>query len=288
MLTIYRRHSRKCPHRSKGRQWRKCNCPINLEGQLGEKYVRESLGIRSWEAAQAKVRDLEAESLFPDEEPIEDGPVTIEHAVDEFLKDAKARHVADSTYTKLRYTLQIQLKEFARSKGFVNIREFDVSSIREFRQTWKDAPISALKRLERVRSFFRFCQASGWVQTNPAAAVKPPKITTPPTMPFDQKEFEKILKGCDEFSANGRYKDKNRIRIKALVLLMRHSGLRIGDAVLLKRERITNGRLFLHTQKTGTPVYLPLPPVVLSALQEIGEIHPEYYFWTGTGKSKAR
>jgi integrase len=106
-------------------------------------------------------------------------------------------------------------------------------------------------------------------------------------MPFDQKDFEKILKGCEEFSANGRYKDKNRIRIKALVLLMRHSGLRIGDAVLLKRERITNGRLFLHTQKTGTPVYLPLPPVVLSALQEIGEIHPEYYFWTGTGKPKS-
>ena len=36
-------------------------------------------------------------------------------------------------------------------------------------------------------------------------------------MPFDQKEFEKILKACDEFSASGRYKDQNRVRIKALV-----------------------------------------------------------------------
>src|SRR5688572_10870422 len=150
-----------------------------------------------------------------------------------------------------------------------------MNSIREFRATWKDAPISALKRLERVRSFFRFCQASGWISTNPAAAVKPPKITTPPTLPFDDGEFQRILKACDEFSLSGIYKDKNRVRIKALVLLMRHSGLRIGDAVLLKRERIVNGRLFLHTQKTGTPVYLPLPPVVLSALKEIGQVHPE-------------
>jgi len=285
MLTIFRRHSRKCPHRSKGRDWRKCSCPINIEGYLGEKYIRDSLGIRSWDAAQARVRDLEAQSLFPEE--VTDGPVTIEHGVDQFLKDAKARHIADSTYTKLRCTLQIQLREFAKNKGLLHVPEFDVNSIREFRATWKDAPISALKRLERVRSFFRFCQASGWIQTNPAAAVKPPKITTPPTLPFDQEEFEQILKGCDKFSASGRYKDKNRIRIKALVLLMRHSGLRIGDAVLLKRERIINGSLFLHTQKTGTPVHLPLPPVVLSALKEIEQIHPEYFFWSGTGKTKS-
>jgi len=68
--------------------------------------------------------------------------------------------------------------------------------------------------------------------------VKPPKVTSSPTLPFDQKEFEKILDACQEFSVSGRYKDQNRIRIKALVLVMRHSGLRIGDAVLLKRERI--------------------------------------------------
>ena len=58
------------------------------------------------EAAQAKVRDLETQSLFPVEET-SGGAVTVEHAVEQFLKDAKARHVADSTYTKLRYTLQI-------------------------------------------------------------------------------------------------------------------------------------------------------------------------------------
>ena len=52
------------PHRSKGREYRKCSCPINLEGALGDKYIRESLGIRSWDAAQARVRELEAQSLF--------------------------------------------------------------------------------------------------------------------------------------------------------------------------------------------------------------------------------
>lgn len=286
MLSIFRRHSRKCPHRSKGREYRKCSCPINLEGALGDKYIRESLGIRSWDAAQARVRELEAQSLFPEE--VKEAAITIEHAVERFLKDTKARRVAAVTYGKLRYTLEVQLVEYATTKGLRFIHEFNMDGIRDFRATWtKDSPITAVKRLERVRSFFRFCQASGWITMNPAAGVKPPKVTSPPTLPFDYKEFEKILEACDEFSTSGRYKDQNRVRIKALVLLMRHSGLRIGDAVLLKRERIVNGKLFLRTQKTGTPVYLPLPPVVLSALKGIDKVHPEYFFWTGTGTPKS-
>jgi hypothetical protein len=34
------------------------------------------------------------------------------------------------------------------------------------------------------------------------------------------------------------------------------------------------------------PVYVPLPPFVVSALRELNELFPErpYYFWTGAGK----
>jgi len=187
MLTIYRRHSRKCAHRSKGGEWRKCNCPINLEGQLGTKYVRESLGIRSWEAAQVKVRDLEAQSLFPEE--VETAPVTVEQAIAMFLRDAKARQISDVWYGKLRYTLETQLAQFATNHGLHYIPEIGLEHLREFRAGWKDSPISAVKRLERIRSFFRFCQASGWISTNPAGAVKAPKVTAPPTLPFDRQEF---------------------------------------------------------------------------------------------------
>jgi integrase len=73
-------------------------------------------------------------------------------------------------------------------------------------------------------------------------------------------------------------------KIKALILLMRYSGLRIRDAVCLSRSKIENGRLFLYTQKSGTPVYLPLPPVVLEALAKLPD---EHYFWSGNSNPKA-
>lgn len=53
--------------------------------------------------------------------------------------------------------------------------------------------------------------------------------------------------------------------MKAFVLTMRHSGLRIGDTIALKRDRVKGNKLFLHTQKTGTRVYVPLPPAAVEA-----------------------
>lgn len=73
--------------------------------------------------------------------------------------------------------------------------------------------------------------------------------------------------------------------MRALVLLLRHSGLRIGDAVTLSRERIDGDKLFLYTSKAGTPVYCPLPPFVIAALDALGD--GRFYFWTGQGKPKS-
>jgi integrase/recombinase XerD len=70
------------------------------------------------------------------------------------------------------------------------------------------------------------------------------------------------------------------------VLLLRHSGLRIGDAVTLSRERLDGDKLFLYTSKAGTPVYCPLPPFVMAALTAAIEPHERFFFWTGNGKPK--
>jgi integrase len=87
----------------------------------------------------------------------------------------------------------------------------------------------------------------------------------------------------------------NAIRLRALVLVLRYTGLQIGDAVSLSRKRLEGNRLLLYTQKTGVPVYLPLPPAVVAALQTLpgscrGKDAPpneEYFFWTGRGLLKS-
>ena len=45
MLTIYRRHKKSCEHRSEGREYRRCRCPLWVDGFLGGKDVRQSLAM---------------------------------------------------------------------------------------------------------------------------------------------------------------------------------------------------------------------------------------------------
>jgi integrase/recombinase XerD len=66
--------------------------------------------------------------------------------------------------------------------------------------------------------------------------------------------------------------------LRALVLLLRWSGLRISDALNLERGCITNGVLMLHQQKTGTSVSIPLPPEVLDALAELPHEGGRYFY----------
>jgi len=66
-----------------------------------------------------------------------------------------------------------------------------------------------------------------------------------------------------------------------MVMLLRHSGLRIQDAACLERSRLKDDKLFLYTQKTGTPVNCPLPPETVKALEGLRNERTEYFFWDG-------
>jgi integrase/recombinase XerD len=80
----------------------------------------------------------------------------------------------------------------------------------------------------------------------------------------------------------------NAVRLRGLILLLRYSGLRIRDAVTLRRDRIQKDKLFLYTAKTGTAVWCPLPKQVVEALHAIPlPTDAQYFFWTGESQPKS-
>lgn len=190
--------------------------------------------------------------------------------------------------TTFHHLLFRRLKAFAESEGIRYIGEFDLATVRKFRATWPDSAISALKKLERLRSFFRFVQESGCLTTNPAAKLKNPKFSQPPTLPFTREEMIEILAACDKYPDNyGRTSQGNSRRLRALVLLLRYSGMRIGDSVTLACDRITGNKMFLYTAKTSVPVWCPLPDFVVEALNACSRTNQKHFFWTGASKPKS-
>ena len=283
MLMIYRRHVKSCKHRGDGRSYRRCRCPIHVQGIVGGESVRESLKLVNWQQAQVRIRDWEAE----DEVLRAPEPMTVEQAAEAFLADAAARQLSEATLYKYRLLFD-RLGAFAEGEGRMFLRDLDLSSLRRFRSTWTDSPISALKKLERLRAFLRFAQEAGWIEENPAARLKKPKVSQRPTLPYTLDEMIRILEACKDYpDGYGETGQANAQRLRAFVLLLRYSGLRIGDAVTLRRDQIQGGLLFLYTAKTDVPVYLPLPDFVTQALAAVIGTHAEFFFWSGESKVKS-
>jgi len=76
----------------------------------------------------------------------------------------------------------------------------------------------------------------------------------------------------------------NAQRLRTLIRVMRYSGLRISDAVSLSTDRITDDKLFLYTQKTGTPVYTVLLSFLVKELAATPRVTDKLYFWSGNGE----
>jgi integrase len=106
-------------------------------------------------------------------------------------------------------------------------------------------------------------------------------VTLRPTLPFTREEMTKILAATSIYpDKSGKTGRPNALRLRAFCLLLRFSGLRIGDAVSLRTEMLDGNRLFLHTAKTGCPVYCVLPDFVAEALRTMPRLSERYFFWT--------
>ena len=209
--------------------------------------------------------------------------MTVNDAADRWVADCVARNLKPQSLKKYR-----QLSELLKSAwGGLQVGSLKVDDVRAFRERWKLSPLTTVKRLESIRGFFNFCVSSGWIEKNPAKLVKSPVVRQVPTLPFSDDEMKTLLWAVDTIrEIHPQIPEITEQKLRAIVLLILHTGMRISDVVLLNLERIKDGKLLIYTQKTGTPVSCPLPKIVLDALEACDEGDP-YYFWSGSGKVKS-
>lgn len=269
MVNVRRRHESACPHKRDKTQ-KKCSCPIWIDWRVGGKRIRRPLKLRDLAVATLRARDIEIDGLGAI-----NAPITIQSATEKFEAEAVSRSLKEPTIRKYKYLFR-QLHKFCESKGYIFLNQLTVDEVRTFRNSWTLGPRTSSKHLERLKSFFKFCVDSDWMESSPARSLKPPKIAELDAVPFSEQEVEKILKACDA------YPGPSRPRLKTLTNLMLMSGLRIGDAVMIDREKILKNKhgynLELRTAKSGTKVYCPLPDEVAEAILGFTSAHP---FWTG-------
>ena len=303
MLTFGKRHTEACVARRKEKDpscyeydaYARCRCTYHVSGTLGGQFIRKSLKTADAEHAARKVRQMEDEGT----PALPDNRVTISEAVEKFLADVKTLNRSAATIGKYIHDLEKHFLPWCDSKGYtVLLQVARVDVIREYRATWKCASVTMSKKQDRIVTFFGFCERNGWIQRNPITGRNLGKIkaVAKPTDYFKPDEMKRILAACDLYHGDRWSNDPTAgKRLRALTLLMRWTGLRIGDASALQRSRLIKtdrggDAIFLHTQKTGTHVYCPIPPSVAEELRNVPpglQPNPEYFFWSGNGLIKS-
>lgn len=313
-LYTYRRHRRACPFFGPGgREIRtdKCDCPFHVDGLHHGRRVRDSLRTTSRQLADrrltALIRRLDeqrrVEGATEDEASLGTAQWTVAEAVDRFLRnhgeiDQNRNFRGDleyATWRKYRTKLRF-LVSFCAGEGISELGDVNIDVLEDFRRSRKIGLVTWKVELQVLRTFFGYCVGHRWVTTNPAKEMKAPRNIKPnEVVPYTLREESEILAACDRIGG-ATYKRTEavyeRLRARAMVLLLRHTALRISDVCTLRKDAVSwdqensTWRVLLRTQKSGEPVFLPIPEslkLVLDALP-LPRNAPQdcpYYFWNG-------
>jgi site-specific recombinase XerD len=316
-FTVWRRHTKNCKRRKRGRREIGCTCPLWGDGYLHNRRVlRKSLqtcdavkaNTRMVRLVEACVDALKEEMLggepdkaaampaapAPNPLPVEseeEDLTVIANAAKAFLDNCVTNGLGQSTVRKYRNSLN-HLVKFAEKKKIQMISDLKVIHLDKFRAERKLSPITAQKELEVLRQFCGYCADRDLCKDNVAKKIKSARNIEPnDDEPYTPEEVQRIIAATAEFGRN----DYERRRALAMVLTIRFTAFRISDVAVLKRDRISmrDGRwvIFIRTTKNNKPVFLPVPRQMKEALDAVpvprhAKHGCPYFFWNGTSKKR--
>jgi site-specific recombinase XerD len=259
MLILQRRHSKKCPDQKKGPLHLKCRgrCLFRICGMQNGKRVRLSLKTRDYQKAQKRYAELsEAEVISRPRKKLSD-------AIEAF----HARHEGNAPETTRKYKQKLSfLAAYCERTHLHYVDQNNFETMDAYAAWRKKDNWTWIKEIEILKQFFDFCRDREWIGMNPAKALKRPKLVEAnDVVPYTSAEIARIIRACDEF---GRTKYE-RLRARAMVLLMRYAGLRISDVITLSRDHIKGIRLEKQSVKNHRWIRVELHSDVLRALETI-------------------
>ncbi len=189
-MLIWRRHTPKCPHRDRGREFLKCSCPLWADGYSnGKRALRVSLKTRDLSRAIKRASDLDTPGA----------PLLVEltAAVSAFME--RCADLAASTRRKYKNSLD-QLERFCATQRLNAVSDLTTETLDAFRASRQLKPITSLKELQTLRQFLGFCLDRHWIGENVAKRIKGPRnVRANDVEPFSQGEVTKIIAACDTF-----------------------------------------------------------------------------------------
>jgi integrase len=250
---------------------KRCNCRKHLRWSQNGVQHRRKAGTRSWAEAEEIKRRLEDQLAGRVPVVAADDGQTLAQAIDTFKASKEAQGVGTSA--RYAYDLQLRrLRAYSEGRGlYTAAAALTLDNLLAYRGTWPMIHKSSYARAmvqKYIRHFLKFCYDAGWIAKVPVLTAI--KNTQPETEPLTEAEYTKLLK-----HASGD--------TRTMIQVMRWSGLAIRDAATLKRSDLVTDKnlckIVRPRTKTGSPLYIPIPPDIATELKAVLNGNPVYVFW---------
>ncbi len=194
--------------------------------------------------------------------------------ITDFIADLRRQEVAEKTITSYRADVLGFARWFSDTTGeafaAVRVTPTDVRDCRaHLRTVQRRAPATVNRRLAALRRFFTWAKATGRVHTLPTEGVKGIPSTPRSPKSLAKRELDRLLRAAEQ--------DGNK-RNLAILLTLRHTGLRVGELCNLQRGDLAiserKGSLVVRSGKGDKDRTIPLNNDVRLALSAYLAVRP--------------
>ncbi len=191
---------------------------------------------------------------------------TFKNLLPKFIKALEEKGRSPSTILAYRADLE-QLIDFLQGKNKVitgDARPTDIEAFRDSLLAQKYTPKSASRKLNAVKTFFRWLVSEKLVATDSSVDVAHPKIepSVPKFLsPIEYRALRDVVRGDD--------------RIAAIVEIILQAGLRISEVAGLKLANISKGKVKIEAYATQPERTIPFNKPAKDALDRYLKLRPK-------------
>ena len=191
------------------------------------------------------------------------------------------KNLGRASATILAYNNDVkQVLAFLTKRGKKLIEQIDTEDIKSFKADLASQGYTAMtiaRKLNSVKTFFRFLIQQGVITNNPTKAVKQPKYQLSPPRILSKMEYRSLRDVCRE-----------DLRIYAIVELFLQTGIRISELANLNLDDIKDNILHIRAYESHSARDIPLNKASKQALERWLEVRPKSrsktLFITKTGR----
>ncbi len=194
--------------------------------------------------------------------------LTLQNALTSFTDSLKTEGKASATV--IAYSKDIeQFNEFLGQQQKTTVDVVDGDSVEAFKELLKKQRYtskSISRKINSIKSFFRFLIAQGQASENPALVVIHPKIDNAPPRILSKLEYRALRDAC-----------RGDVRMSAIVELLLQTGMRISELAALELNDIDFERdtLAIQAQNSRESRRVPLNKAAKNALMDYLKIRPK-------------